>query len=187
MKQGKLIYVIGPSGCGKDSVMSYAREHCPGSETAFAHRYITRDASAGGENHVTLQPDEFQVRLERGVFALHWDSHGFRYAVGCEINDWMAAGLNVVMNGSRAYLPKAAAHYPEIVPVLIAVECDILRQRLVSRGREAGPEIKRRLERARAYDVEHPALEHIDNSGELALAGERLLEIVRGRPLQKAV
>lgn len=181
--KGTLIYVIGPSGSGKDSIMRYAREHCPGSEAAFAHRYITRPADAGGENHVFLQPDEYRARLERGLFALHWDSHGLRYGVGLEINDWMEAGLNVVVNGSRAYLDEAARLYPDMRPVLVSVETDILRQRLLFRGRESGDEIERRLDRAGAYAVSHARLTRIDNSGELSAAGNQLLDLVRGKPV----
>ncbi|EGB15439.1 phosphonate metabolism protein/1,5-bisphosphokinase (PRPP-forming) PhnN [Pseudodesulfovibrio mercurii] len=189
MNRGKLIYVIGPSGCGKDSIMLHARNHCPGAEAAFAHRYITRPADAGGENHVALLPDEYRARLDLGLFALAWDSHGNRYGVGVEIDAWMEAGLNVVVNGSRAYLPEAARRYPELVPVLVVVDQDILRQRLILRGRETAGEIEDRLRRAGDYAVCHPALRTIDNSGELAEAGRALLELARKRPegLRRAV
>lgn len=179
MKYGKLIYVIGPSGCGKDSVMAYARRRCPGNEAAFAHRYITRGAEAGGENHVHLQPDEFQARVERGVFALHWDSHGYRYGIGCEIDAWMEAGLNVVVNGSRGYLPMAVRRYPDLIPALISVETDILRQRLLARGRESTAEIEYRLEQAEAFAISHAELRTIDNNGELKHAGNALLDLAR--------
>jgi len=189
MLKGRLIYVIGPSGCGKDSLMLYARKHCPGSEAAFAHRYITRAADAGGENHVALLPDEYKAREDRGLFALHWDSHGCRYGVGVEIDAWLETGLNVVVNGSRAYLPEAARLYPDMLPVLVSVDNDILRQRLILRGRETQDEIEGRLERAKAYLVDHPNLLHIDNSGELSQAGRTLVDIVRGRApgMRKAV
>lgn len=180
--QGNLIYVVGPSGSGKDSLMQYARGRCPGGEAVFAHRYITRPADAGGENHVSLQPDEYSARLERGLFALAWDSHGLRYGVGAEIDLWMETGLNVVVNGSRAYLDEAARRYPAMQPVLITLDTDILRQRLILRGRESKSEIEGRLERARAYAVSHPRLVSIDNSGELSEGGNRLLELIRCRP-----
>ncbi|WP_272698724.1 phosphonate metabolism protein/1,5-bisphosphokinase (PRPP-forming) PhnN [Desulfovibrio sp. Fe33] len=184
MTRGNLIYVIGPSGCGKDSIMLYARKHCPGSEAAFAHRYITRPADAGGENHVALLPDEYRARLDLGLFALSWDSHGNRYGVGIEIDAWMESGLNVVVNGSRAYLPEAVRRYPDLVPVLVSVESDILRQRLILRGRESAAEIEGRLERAGNYSVSHPALRRIDNSGELSDAGRALLELARKKPVR---
>ncbi|MUM78852.1 phosphonate metabolism protein/1,5-bisphosphokinase (PRPP-forming) PhnN [Pseudodesulfovibrio sp. F-1] len=179
MNSGRLIYVIGPSGCGKDSVMAYARRRCPGSEAAFAHRYITRSAEAGGENHIHLEPDEFEARARCGVFALHWNSHGHRYGIGCEVDAWMEAGFNVVVNGSRAYLPEAARRYPDMIPTLIAVETDILRQRLLARGRESTAEIECRLEQAEAYVVSHPELRIIDNNGELQQAGNALLALAR--------
>jgi ribose 1,5-bisphosphokinase len=179
MGPGRLIYVIGPSGCGKDSVMDYARRRCPGHEAAFAHRYITRSAGAGGENHIHLQPDEFEARAQCGVLALHWDSHGYRYGIGCEIDAWMEAGLNVVVNGSRAYLPVAARRYPDLIPALISVETDILRQRLLARGRESTAEIEYRLEQAQAFVVSHPELRTIDNNGELQHAGNTLLALAR--------
>ena len=169
--------------------MGYARKRCVSSEATFAHRYITRLADAGGENHVHLEPDEFQARLERGLFALNWDSHGYRYGIGREIDMWLETGLNVVVNGSRAYLPEAAKQYPDIIPVLINVEMSILKERLMARGRESETEIARRLERARAYEVHHPNLEHIDNSGELSVAGKCLLDLTRSRRtnMQQAV
>lgn len=189
MNFGRLIYVIGPSGCGKDSVMNYARARCSGNEATFAHRYITRSATSGGENHIHLHSDEYKARLASGLFALNWESHGLYYAIGAEIDIWLEAGFNVVMNGSRAYLPEAAGRYPSILPVLITVERGILKQRLLSRGRETLEEIDSRLERAEAYDVQHRNLKVLDNSGELHVAGESLLSLVRNkRPeMKKAV
>ncbi|CCH47905.1 phosphonate metabolism protein/1,5-bisphosphokinase (PRPP-forming) PhnN [Pseudodesulfovibrio piezophilus] len=181
MKNGRLIYVVGPSGCGKDSVINYARARCPGKEAIFAHRYITRPITLGSENHIYLHPDEFKARLDRNLFALQWDSHGFRYGIGAEIDLWMDAGFPVIMNGSRAYLSEASSRYPNIVPILVTVETEILRQRLLARGRESGEEIESRLQRANAFGVEHPSLQTIDNSGELVEAGESLLKLVRGK------
>ena len=50
---GKLIWLMGPSGSGKDSLLEVLRqqEH---SDLLVAHRYITRPATAGCENHIAL-------------------------------------------------------------------------------------------------------------------------------------
>jgi ribose 1,5-bisphosphokinase len=69
-----LIYVMGPSGSGKDSLLGYARERVRDLPVAFAHRYITRPVSAGGENHVALTRPEFRIRQRAGLFALDWES-----------------------------------------------------------------------------------------------------------------
>jgi ribose 1,5-bisphosphokinase len=181
-----LVYVVGPSGAGKDSVMAWARERCApgagGPPVLFAHRYITRAATAGGENHVALSQAEFQARLDAGLFALHWDSHGLRYGVGCEIDLWLAAGCTVVVNGSRAYLDTAVRRYEGLEPVLVHVADAVLRERLRARGREDEDEIERRLERGRGLAAcAHPRLALVDNGAELARAGRALLDILTGR------
>ena len=51
---------MGPSGAGKDSILDRARVlTLPGTPVVFAHRYITRPAGSGGENHVALSAAEF--------------------------------------------------------------------------------------------------------------------------------
>ncbi len=175
---GRLIYVMGPSGCGKDSVMNYARERCAGNGTIFAHRYITRPADAGGENYVSVSPEEFQARLDHGLFALNWDSHGLRYGVGMEVDLWLRHGVDAVLNGSRGYLAEAARRYPDMVPVQITVDRDTLRERLMARGRETREEIQRRLDRADWFDCTHGNMVCIDNSGRLEQAGEELVRVI---------
>lgn len=83
MAEGRLFYVIGPSGSGKDSLMRYARASLAGDPSVvFAHRYITRPMELHGENHVALTETEFDARLAAGLFAMHWESHGLRYGIG---------------------------------------------------------------------------------------------------------
>lgn len=97
-----LIYIIGPSGSGKDTFINLGRQHLGREpDVCFAHRYITRPASAGGENHIALTEEEFLARQSAGLFAMNWYSHGYHYGIGIEINQWLALGLTVVVNGSR--------------------------------------------------------------------------------------
>ncbi len=179
MDAGRLIYVMGASGAGKDSLLREVRPRLAGCGFVFAHRYITRLAEAGGENHVALTREEFRLRLASGFFALHWESHGNCYGVGREIDLWLAAGRHVVMNGSRAYLPTARERYPGVLPVLVAVRPETLRQRLLARGRESEEEIRGRIERAAKYAVEDGDCLRIDNSGLLGEAARRLVEGLR--------
>ncbi|MEN9841779.1 MAG: hypothetical protein RL376_1579, partial [Verrucomicrobiota bacterium] len=144
------------------------------------HRYITRPADAGGEHHVALTPAEFALRKSLGLFALDWESHGLSYGLGVEIDTWLAAGANVVMNGSRGHLPKASRRYPEnLCVVLITVDPAILRVRLVARGRESAAEIDQRVARSAAFTVEHPNLKIIRNEAALETAGDELVALLR--------
>ncbi|MDP3332802.1 MAG: phosphonate metabolism protein/1,5-bisphosphokinase (PRPP-forming) PhnN [Methylococcaceae bacterium] len=178
MAEGNLFYVIGPSGSGKDSLMSYARKKlATNPKVVFAHRYITRPANAGGENHVALSEDEFTARVQSNLFAMHWDSHGCRYGIGSEINMWLAKGYNVVMNGSREHLPYAQNSHPKLIPVWVEVASEVLAQRLRARGREDEAEIRERLKRAAVYRAT-PGGIVICNDGELQDAGEKLVQLV---------
>ena len=174
-------YVIGASGSGKDSLMDYARIHIPeNTKAVFTHRYITRPADAGSENHVSLSEKEFSLREESGCFAMSWYSHKTHYGISTEINQWLRIGLDVVVNGSRAYLDEAAKKYPQLQPVLISVNSDILRERLESRGRETPEQIEARLEQARLLQqqVSHPNLIVIENNSTIVNAGEQLIQTI---------
>ena len=178
---GTLFYVIGASGAGKDSLLGGARAQLAGENIVFAHRYITRPVELAGENHIALSPQEFHARQKAGLFAMHWHSHDLDYGLGMEINLWLERGLNVVMNGSRAYLDEAARHYPHnLVPVLVRVAPGVLRKRLEARGRESAAQIDERLAGAVAFEgLNHPRLAIIQNDGELAQATAQLVEVLR--------
>lgn len=174
LPRGHLIYLMGASGAGKDSLLLQARPLIEQAQApiVFAHRYITRPASAGGENHVALSEAEFAVRLAHDCFCMTWDSHGLRYGIGIEVLAWMERGLSVVVNGSRGYLEDASARFgADFRPVAVTVSLDVLRQRLERRGRETPEEIEKRLARAAAFSVDHPALSRVDNSGALEDSG----------------
>lgn len=177
--EGSLIYVMGPSGAGKDSVLVRARTLlAPEAPVVFAHRYITRPADTGGENHVAVTRAEFAMRRAYGLFAYHWDAHGNDYGVGREIHDWRAAGLTVVVSGSRDHFLRTGGLDSQARPVLITAPADCLKQRLAGRGRETSTEAAKRLQRAEAYEIDDPRLVTIVNDGSLddaAAAFVRLL------------
>ena len=120
---------------------------------AFAHRYITRPADVGGENHVALSRAEFALRRAHGLFAYHWQAHGNDYGIGREIDAWRAAGLTVVVSGSREHYEKMAGSDPGLHPVLITAALDKLQARLSARGRETAAAAASRLARSDAYTV----------------------------------
>ena len=180
---GVLLYVIGASGSGKDSLMSHARfKLAQDANVVFAHRYITRPSDAGGENHVALSEDEFESRVKQKLFPLHWHSHGLRYGIGCELNHWLAKGLTVVLNGSRAYLHEASRRYSELVPVLIEVSPAVLRARLQGRGRESEADIESRLQRGDEFaTLQHGRLLHFRNDAPLTSTVPEFVELIRSQ------
>lgn len=165
---GTLIYVMGPSGAGKDSVLARARALVPAeAPVVFAHRYITRSPDIGGENHIALSRTEFALRRAHGLFAYHWHAHGNDYGVGREIHDWRTAGLTVVVSGSREHFQKTGGLDSLAHPVLITAPAARLKQRLAGRGRETAVEAAERLDRANAYGIDDERLVTIVNDGAL--------------------
>ena len=177
-----LIYVVGASGSGKDSLLIYAREKLAGSrEVIFAHRYITRSPYAGSENHIALRKSEYEARLQLGLFALNWNSHEFSYALGVEINLWLDKGITVVVNGSREYISEARRAYPNLLLVWIDVSAEKLRQRLKFRGRESDEEIERRLLRNDQLQDSMQDGFVICNDNQVEQAGEDLVDFIRSK------
>lgn len=175
-----LIFVIGPSGSGKDTLINLARQRL-GQEldVCFAHRYITRSTSAMGENHIALTEAEFLARRSAGLFAMNWESHGCHYGIGIEINQWLAMGLTVVVNGSRGYLNTALTYYPDLRPVLVDVDLEVLKSRLALRARETPEDIERRLLRNAELDLEFSKdCLHVDNNHSPDEACQRLVSII---------
>ena len=176
----RLVYVMGPSGAGKDSLLAYARQALTGEPVVFAHRYITRPAGHG-ENHIALTADEFAGRSNLGLFALEWASHELRYGIGIELDVWLSRGCAVVVNGSRQHLREVLARYPLAQLVHVDAAPHILAARLGARARETAEQVAARLARHAPFHVpDGVRLTSIDNSGALETAGQNFVEVLRG-------
>jgi ribose 1,5-bisphosphokinase len=181
--KGPLVYVMGPSGAGKDTLIDYARARVDPAAVIFAHRFITRPAEAGSENHITLSEKEFAARRDAGLFALSWKSHGLWYGIGVEIDAWLARGLAVVVSGSRAAWPMAQARYSNLRGLVVDAPAEIRATRLIARGREDERAIRARLEREVALPPGE-RLQLLYNDGPMAAAGEQFVNFLRGIGLQ---
>ena len=63
---GRLILVVGPSGAGKDTLLSLARAACAENRNiVFLRRIVTREASSSEDND-ELSPDAFHKKLAAG-------------------------------------------------------------------------------------------------------------------------
>jgi len=177
---GRLIYLMGPSGSGKDSVIDQAKPALQELGVAVARRVITRSAEAVGEEAHSVSFQQFVALREQGAFALDWRANGLRYGIPAQIDSWLAAGRWVLINGSREHLQAAREKYPDLVPILLTVTADVLRQRLQGRGRESAEEIEQRLLRNRLVPGELGVdVHYLDNSTTLAEAAQRLLAVLR--------
>ncbi|MGB4073983.1 phosphonate metabolism protein/1,5-bisphosphokinase (PRPP-forming) PhnN [Pseudomonas sp.] len=179
--RGRLIYLMGPSGSGKDSLLHAARERLAERGCMIARRVITRSAEALGEDAIGVSPTEFDQQEAAGAFALSWRANGLAYGIPRQIDDWLAAGQDVLVNGSRAYLPQARQRYPELIGILLTVDLEVLRERLLARGRETPEQIEQRLARNALFDTasaEREGLHVLDNSRRLERTLDNLLALI---------
>jgi ribose 1,5-bisphosphokinase len=181
-----LVLVVGPSGAGKDTLLTAARAALAGDPRfRFVRRAITRPADTGAEAHEAVSEAEFATRR----FALSWQAHGLHYGIPVTIETDLAAGLVVVANVSRAVIAEAARHYAVRV-IEVTAPPDLLAARLAERGRDTAAAITARLTRTVPVPDDIDA-DTVVNDSTPEIGAERLLAALTraaaaARPAQTA-
>lgn len=177
---GAIIYVVGASGVGKDTLLSGAQERLADDPVfVFARRDITRAASPVGEQHREVTQEEFASLEASGAYALSWRAHGNRYGILSLITDMAREGRVVIISGSRAALSEARDRFPGMSIVHITAPLAGLQERLEQRGREAQPEIESRIKRAEAYPVEGPDVHIVSNDADVETGVRRFTQLLQ--------
>lgn len=174
---GLLVLVVGPSGAGKDTLLTYARRQLRDSDIMFARRRITR-ASDHTEDHLSIDHTAFEQGCAEGRFPLFWRANGLGYALGEDVRDAILAGRTVVANGSRATVAEARQRFERLKVVLVTAPASVLAARIAARGREAHDDAAQRLAREPTLDA--PPDVGIMNDGAIEQAGERLVAYLKG-------
>jgi ribose 1,5-bisphosphokinase len=170
---GRIYAVVGPSGAGKDTLMTAAAAALP--DLMLVQRVITRPAEAGGEAFDGVTAATFQARKAAGEFALDWVAHGLCYGIPASVEADLEAGRDVMFNGSRAALPQAQARFPGLSVLHVTAPVAVLADRLSARGREARADIARRLARAGYALPEGLDVRVVVNDGSVAEGVARFL------------
>lgn len=176
---GRLIAVVGPSGVGKDSVMSGLHSALP--DLHLVRRAITRAPDLGGEDYDAVSVTQFEAMVNDGAFAVHWGAHGLHYGIPVTVMDRLGKGTDCLANFSRRALSEAAGIFPRLVVLNITAKPETLAQRLAARGRETEEEIGKRLAQA---DTPLPAGLNVIN---LANDGPLSQTVARGAALLQPV
>lgn len=168
-KKGPVIAVVGPSGVGKDSLMSALAVSGP--QLRLMRRVITRAPDAGGENYQAVSEAEFSALAGNSVFSLHWRAHGLHYGISRDIESLREGAGGVLVNLSRAVLLEAQKKFGDFIVLSVTARPEVLADRLASRGREDRDEVQRRLARAVSpLPTGLNRVHQIDNSGSLSAA-----------------
>ena len=145
---GNFFFVVGPSGAGKDSLLSGVQPLLPPGQFIFALRVITREAVAHTEDHDSCSEAEFLAREQNGDFLITWQAHGLMYGLPANLLDAIASGIHVIANGSRNMIEPLQRQVPSLKVIEVNAPLDVLRARLSARSWESSEEIERRLQRA---------------------------------------
>ncbi|MGE0698440.1 MAG: phosphonate metabolism protein/1,5-bisphosphokinase (PRPP-forming) PhnN [Vicinamibacterales bacterium] len=160
---GCLVFVVGPSGAGKDTLIRGAQARLADDpRIRFVRRAITRPVD-GSEDHESVSEAEFVARRDAGDFALSWQAHGLSYGVPVEALRQVQDGHIVVCNGSRAAIAAARSAFPRVRIVLVTAPYDVLQFRIRARNRESN--IGDRLARSFPDLADASCDLIIDNSG----------------------
>ncbi len=166
--RGVLFLVVGPSGVGKDAIISgvknfFVFDH----RVVFPRRAITRVLDKVGEDHIPMSEEIFEARLNANDFCLNWYAHNLRYGVLAIVERHLREGRCVVVNVSRTVIDEARLRLAPLKVISIIAPADELTRRLMARGREKRGAIKKRVARADAFNIEGPDVVIIDNGGSL--------------------
>ncbi len=154
---GCLYVIVAPSGAGKSTLVNALLEREP--DIGLSISYTTRPPRPGevsGREYFFVSRAEFQAMVARGDFLEHAEVYGNWYGTSRRwIEKTRAAGSDVVLEidwqGARA----VKALFPDMTFIyILPPSIEVLRQRLVKRGKDAKEVIERRLAEARE-DLNH--------------------------------
>ena len=180
----RLIYVMGPSGAGKDSLLDWLKNKLPPPlPIHFAKRTIDRPVQAQGEQHESVDASTFQRLQKDQSFAMHWPANGRQYGIRHGELRPLQAQQWLLVNGSRAYLAEALRQFEGMTVVQISASAEVLRARLLARQREAPEAVEARVQRAIAFSVPtYCQCLQVFNDTSLDDAGAQMLEGLASLP-----
>jgi ribose 1,5-bisphosphokinase len=177
-----LIYMVGPSGVGKDSLLAWLlqqRHHDLPVPLHIARRSITRPEDGGTEIHEALTQTQFQALEAARGFAMCWHANGLHYGIRHAELAPLNKGHWVLINGSRAFVPRLRQDWPGAAVLHIEAPQEVVRNRLLVRGREVGAELEARIQRSQEISADRsPGDMVLVNAGSLEASGFELLDLL---------
>lgn len=180
----RLIYTIGPSGAGKDSVLTWlSQDLSPRSGVHFARRVIDRPVLSNREEHEILSTADFIAQRDQHAFAMHWTANRHLYGVRNTELEALKCGEWVFVNGSRGHLENALNQFPSMVVLHITAPRTVLESRLLARNRESAEQIAERLSRTATFQPPSQcAFLEVHNNSSIEEAGHRTLHLLSRLP-----
>jgi len=171
---GHFFFVVGPSGAGKDSLLSGALPLLKPGAFVLARRVITREAMADAEDHDSCSESSFLERQKNGDFLITWQAHGLFYGLPKSLLEHIERGVHVIANGSRNMIEALQHNVPSLRVIEVTAPTEVLRARLTARKRESAQDIEQRLQRAALAMPQGMASQQVMNDMTLEIGISRL-------------
>lgn len=184
-----LIILSGPSGVGKDAVLSRMRDtDRPFHLTVTVTTRPKRPMETDGVDYIFLSEREFRLMVVRDEFLEHAEVYGNHYGVPKQqVRDAMAAGRDVIIKADVQGADTIRALAPDAVAIFLApTEMGELESRLTARLTETPEALALRLQTAAGEMGEAEKFDYVvyNPDGRLDDAVkdiERLVELEKGR------
>ena len=191
MNKGKLFIISGPSGAGKDTVLSNLFQIMP--DINLSKSYVTRPKRPGDElkpKYCFITKEEFLTKLETGEFLEYNEYMGNYYGTPrTPIENTINSGENIVLEIDINGAHKVKEQMPEAIGIFIAPPSfAVLKERLKGRSSESEEQVRGRLNRA-VEEMKH-AEEYdyvvVNAQGKADECAQRISDIILGKYENKA-
>ena len=187
MNNGSLFMVSGPSGCGKGTILA---EILKQDKVYYSISATTRNPRVGevdGVNYHFLSKEKFEELIKNDgmlEYASYCDNY---YGTPRKpVEDMLNAGKHVILEIEVQGAMNVMKKCPDAVSIFILPpSIKELRRRLKKRGTETDDVIEKRLAQAEREIKMAENYDYIMINGELELAVQDLLSVIRSQELKK--
>lgn len=148
--KGKLVIISGPSGVGKGTICQALVDRIDAEISVSA---TTREPGKGeshGDHYYFLSKEEFEKTIQEHGFLEYAEVFGNYYGTPKqEVQELLDEGKTVVLEIDVQGALQVKRLVPDVIMIFILPpKADVLRERMVSRGRDGGETDQRRLDQA---------------------------------------
>ncbi|MBP9988466.1 MAG: guanylate kinase [Ruminococcus sp.] len=185
--KGTLVILSGPSGSGKDTVLSELFKECPEicKSISMTTRAI-RDGEVDGKDYIFVSKEEFNQAVENNQM-LEYAEYGTNLygTPKAPVDNWLSQGKTVVLKIEVQGAENIRKKYNDAVSIfIIPPSLEILKKRLMGRGSEDEESLNRRLNIAVDEIGRINEYEYVIVNGELSDAVRDIKTIIDAEKLK---
>lgn len=179
--KGKLIIISGPSGIGKDTIVSeYLKRNNAYKSVSCTSREI-REGDIPDKTYHFITKEEFEEKIKNGDFLEYTIyNHNYYGTLKNTIDEKLDNGIDVIMVIEVEGEANIKRMYPDSVSIfLLPPSMEVLKERLIKRGNVSLEDIEDRLETAKKEIQLSTRYDYNIVNDNLNMAVEELEKIVK--------